>query len=304
MFKLEDISKDKLQSQMIMKEMKNENEEEIKKKEEKTTKKGKFFGDISEIMLPKDQFAKNKGFAIVEFTSSQSVDQIFSSINGNDKSDKMIEMTFNGRLIQILPSTKNNFNEIEKQQWEQWKSLWLNKENANTTTFPSSNYSKLPLIDVDELDDETLSKLPYKLIRDLRKKYNSVYNDLSWNTKQLNIQKSDLFNDSLSSLSSKLNKIHPSVMASLAETAIIQQTKDFLQEHGVCIDAFQGNRKTCLRSRNVILVKNIPFDIQIQDLQQLFSKYGQLGNILLPETKAMAIIQSLIPLMLKKLFRI
>ncbi|ETO33192.1 hypothetical protein RFI_03914, partial [Reticulomyxa filosa] len=56
-------------------------------------------------------------------------------------------------------------------------------------------------------------------------------------------------------------------------------------------------------AHDVILVKNIPFDIQIQDLQQLFSKYGQLGNILLPETKAMAIVQFLDPIDAKKAFQ-
>lgn len=62
----------------------------------------------------------------------------------------------------------------------------------------------------------------------------------------------------------------------LGETHIIQETKRYLEEEGVYLEAFEGKRK---RSKTVIIVKNIPFEITEDDLREVFDKFGVLGRV-------------------------
>ena len=50
-------------------------------------------------------------------------------------------------------------------------------------------------------------------------------------------------------------------------------------------------RKDITRSNSVLLVKNIPFSTEEQDLSGLFSKFGSLGRVLLPPSKSMAVVE-------------
>ena len=54
---------------------------------------------------------------------------------------------------------------------------------------------------------------------------------------------------------------------------------DCLQE-GVCIDAFKTGKKE--RSDTVILVKNIPFATEEQELRDLFCRHGDLLRVISP----------------------
>ena len=70
------------------------------------------------------------------------------------------------------------------------------------------------------------------------------------------------------------------VRMALAETQIIQQTKQALEEEGVNLDALKYHNATDYkRSNNVILVKNIPFSTVPHDLYELFSPFGTLGRV-------------------------
>lgn len=66
------------------------------------------------------------------------------------------------------------------------------------------------------------------------------------------------------------------VRMALGETHIIQETKKYLEEEGVRLDAFEGKKK---RSTTVIIVKNIPFEITEDDLKVVFEKFGSLGRV-------------------------
>lgn len=78
----------------------------------------------------------------------------------------------------------------------------------------------------------------------------------------------------------------------LAETHLIQETKDYLESQGVCLDAFQGKPKE--RSDHIILVKNLPFDTDSKEIRRLFAKHGNLGRVVLPPaTKAIAMVEFL-----------
>lgn len=98
------------------------------------------------------------------------------------------------------------------------------------------------------------------------------------------------------------------VKLALGETQIIQDTKAFLEENGVCLDAFNqvsftypshvSSEKRYIvrswlhlmysrqapqqRSRTIILVKNLPAQTKSDDIREMFAKHGELGRIVLP----------------------
>jgi multiple RNA-binding domain-containing protein 1 len=78
------------------------------------------------------------------------------------------------------------------------------------------------------------------------------------------------------------------VRLALAETNIINETKEYLEQEGVSLEAFTKCKK---RSNNIILVKNIPSSTQESDLTDMFSKFGTLGRILLPPARTIALVE-------------
>jgi multiple RNA-binding domain-containing protein 1 len=79
----------------------------------------------------------------------------------------------------------------------------------------------------------------------------------------------------------------------IAETHIIQETKEYLESEGVYLDAFINNSNV-ERSKTVILVKNLPFEVELEELRSLFGKYGGLGRVILPPlTRSIAMIEFL-----------
>lgn len=79
----------------------------------------------------------------------------------------------------------------------------------------------------------------------------------------------------------------------IAETHIIQETKEYLESEGVFLDAFINNGNV-ERSKTVILVKNLPFEVEADELRDIFGKYGALGRVILPPlTRSIALIEFL-----------
>lgn len=70
------------------------------------------------------------------------------------------------------------------------------------------------------------------------------------------------------------------VRMSLAETRLVNETREFLERNGVVLDAF--SRPTSQRSDTVIIAKNLPAGIDGQELRQKFEKYGAVRRFLLP----------------------
>ena len=55
------------------------------------------------------------------------------------------------------------------------------------------------------------------------------------------------------------------VRLAMGETKIVQENKQFLQDHGVHLDAF--DTRVTGRSKTVILAKNLPFNTEAKDLR-------------------------------------
>jgi multiple RNA-binding domain-containing protein 1 len=81
------------------------------------------------------------------------------------------------------------------------------------------------------------------------------------------------------------------VRLALAETQIVNETKEFFEKHGIVLDTF-GKKE---RSETIILVKNIPYGTTEEDMRELFGKYGELGRVLVPPAKTIAVVEFMEP---------
>merc|ERR1712113_909808 len=91
------------------------------------------------------------------------------------------------------------------------------------------------------------------------------------------------------------------VKISQGETWLIAETKYFLAAAGINIDKleritkFSGYRKIKVfdfsKSTTTILVRNLPYEVTLDDLTEVFGKLGIIARIVLPETITLAIIE-------------
>lgn len=95
---------------------------------------------------------------------------------------------------------------------------------------------------------------------------------------RMNISKSDILDPESPDAAVKL---------ALAETHIIQETKTYLESHGVILSAFSGRG----RSETIILVKNIPYGTTAEQLREMFGIHGELQRVLVPPAGTMAVIE-------------
>ncbi|KAI8833917.1 hypothetical protein BC829DRAFT_426357 [Chytridium lagenaria] len=79
------------------------------------------------------------------------------------------------------------------------------------------------------------------------------------------------------------------VRLAVAETQIIAETKQYLEEEGIDLEAFSRDRlKT--RSRHILLVKNLPAGTTEEDMNELFGKFGTLTRVAVPPTGTLAMV--------------
>src|SRR5712691_7365278 len=94
----------------------------------------------------------------------------------------------------------------------------------------------------------------------------------------MNISKSDILDPESSDAAVKL---------ALAETHVIQETKTYLESHGVILSAFSGRG----RSDTIILVKNIPYGTTAEQLHEMFVTHGELQRVLVPPAGTLGVIE-------------
>ncbi|GAX27900.1 multiple RNA-binding domain-containing protein 1 [Fistulifera solaris] len=84
------------------------------------------------------------------------------------------------------------------------------------------------------------------------------------------------------------------VRLALAETAIIEENRQFFADHGYDMDALvsPSGTSTITRSNVAILVKNLPHDTARDELAKMFSSKGaEPVSIILPPSKTLAVIE-------------
>ena len=84
---------------------------------------------------------------------------------------------------------------------------------------------------------------------------------------QFGVRKSELLDfDTTQSLAVRL---------ALGETQLVNETREFLESHGVKLNSFDTDKdEVTRRSKNVILMKNLPFGTSTEELTKLFAPFG------------------------------
>ncbi|XP_022101109.1 probable RNA-binding protein 19 [Acanthaster planci] len=90
------------------------------------------------------------------------------------------------------------------------------------------------------------------------------------------------------------------VRMALGETQIVAETRQFLLDHGVALDSF--SQPSGLRSKTVILVKNLPAGTEALEIRDLFASHGGLGRVVLPPAGVTAIVEFIEPTEARKAF--
>ncbi|CAD6208393.1 GSCOCG00003399001-RA-CDS [Cotesia congregata] len=83
------------------------------------------------------------------------------------------------------------------------------------------------------------------------------------------------------------------VRLALGETQLVEETRKFLEENGVRLEAF--NQPPDKRSTTIILVKNLPAMTTVQELREIFSKHGVIGRIVMPPSGITALVEYVEP---------
>ena len=79
------------------------------------------------------------------------------------------------------------------------------------------------------------------------------------------------------------------VRIALGETQLVAETREFMEAHGVNLEVFE--KAQLKRSKNVILVKNLPFGVTEAELHQLFQPFGPIGRLVLPPGGISALVE-------------
>ncbi|XP_013085618.2 probable RNA-binding protein 19 isoform X1 [Biomphalaria glabrata] len=148
-----------------------------------------------------------------------------------------------------------------------------------------------------EAEAESNEKSSYKKKKESQQKSKNP-NTHTWNTlflganavadsmaKKYNTDKSQILDDELGG--------SVGVRLALGETQIVSETRDFLISNGVALDSF--SQAAGERSKSVILVKNLPSTVTVEDLKEVFGKHGTLNRVLIPPSGITSIVEYLEP---------
>lgn len=104
---------------------------------------------------------------------------------------------------------------------------------------------------------------------------------------RLGVSKSDILNPGADG-----GPDNAAVRLALAETRIIQETKEFFAQEGINVEAFSSAAgKKGERSDTTILVKNIPYGTSVEEVQKLFEEHGEVDKVLIPPSGTIAIVE-------------
>ena len=231
------------------------------------------FGNVSEVHLSIDKLSKrSKGFGFVTFLFPAHAIEAAKQLDGQ---------FFQGRILHVLPAM------------EQEEVAEGGAENGSTGT--KSTRGPGP-----QIGSSTGFVSEFQKKRQDKQK-ELANQDFNWNTlfirpdavasamaTNLQVSKSDLLDvESSSSMAVRL---------ALGETNIIKETKEFLASEGVHLDALKGHyNKSIVRSTTVIIAKNIPTNTQIDELRNVFGRFGTLVKVVMPPSRTVSLIEFAAP---------
>ncbi|XP_055681247.1 probable RNA-binding protein 19 [Lutzomyia longipalpis] len=157
----------------------------------------------------------------------------------------------------------------------------------------------------EETDDTNAGSYKMKKERELKKTAGQSHN---WNTLFLGANAvADILARNYDTtkehiLDSEAGGTSAAVRLALGETQIVSELRKFLEDNGVQLKAFEESKGKKIRSKTVILAKNLPAHTDTKELHEIFSKFGILGRIILPPSGVTALIEFVEPSEAKKAF--
>ncbi|RDW73155.1 putative multiple RNA-binding-containing protein 1 [Coleophoma cylindrospora] len=143
----------------------------------------------------------------------------------------------------------------------------------------------------NKLDEFAIAKLPLKKQKQIKKKAEASSTSFNWNSLYMN---QDAVNSAVADRLgvSKSELLDPTsadagVKQAIAETSVIQETKAYFANNGVDLDAFKKRE----RGDTVILVKNFPYGMTLEELRKIFEEFGQVLRVLMPPSGTIAIVE-------------
>jgi multiple RNA-binding domain-containing protein 1 len=88
------------------------------------------------------------------------------------------------------------------------------------------------------------------------------------------------------------------VNLAIGETQIIRENREYLASHGVNIEVLESNHsshKSSSRSTTTMLVKNLPPDLILEELESMFARHGIISSFLVPKSKTIAVVDYVEP---------
>jgi len=220
------------------------------------------FGKIESIEIPLRKGGKGValGIAYITYKEAEGAISAFASL---DKS------YFQGRKLHILPAQSKPPKDPNEKPWFEKLKEEKGEQNNATSEFKKDKEKTLKI----NFDDET--NWNYLFMNQ-----DTVATSMA---KKLGVDKSSLLNKDSSNMAVNLAK---------AETIIINQTKEWMEQQGIDLDLLEKtNRKECKRSRTTLLVKNIPFSTKEKDLRSIFERYGELARLSVSPYNTLAIVE-------------
>ena len=180
----------------------------------------------------------NKGFGFLSFMFPQHADAALAALDGS---------SFQGRVLFVTRAKKQKEKEVQAVQ--------LSSGNTRLSSFQQQK-------------EEERRKQMLK-----RESWNAsfVRSDAVMETikDRYGVEQSALLN------TADLKSADLAVRLAVAETQIVQENKDFFLAHGIHLDVLESvnsNRKSLQRSTTTLLVKNLPPDADLEELESMFAK--------------------------------
>jgi multiple RNA-binding domain-containing protein 1 len=219
------------------------------------------FGDLENVHIVMDKATrKSKGYALIQFSDPNDAVKAFSELDGS---------IFMGRLLHILPG---------KAAPQQVNGLAEMEDGAGTSSFKREKESKK--------QEEATNKVAWNSLFMRADTIADAVADM------YDMSKSDLLDPSASDMAVRL---------ALGEVKVINMTKEHLEENGVNINALevaaQASGKSgkatgkVQRSNSTLLVKNLPYSLDEQELKGLFTTIGPVLRWILPPSHTLALVE-------------
>jgi multiple RNA-binding domain-containing protein 1 len=208
--------------------------------------------------IPLDDSGNRKGYAFCTFKNESDATRVIERLDGE---------VFMGRLIHVMYAKDH-----------------VGLDECDGVAGDAMNIPK--------------SKLTYKQKMEIERK-KKAGDELGWNSSyvrsdtvvaaladELNVSKGDILDH---------NENGMAVRLALGETKLLEDNKAYFKMHRVNVDfdtlKSLDNNKHVKRSGVVILVKNLPYETTEDELTKIFSNYGTVNKLLLPPSRALAIIE-------------